>query len=105
LPDVTSQHPGPWPFDILRCALLDDGFHRTRSASSDSKMAQDPLSPLAPAKVRVLVLPLGQIKRARFATFLDRLSAENVVHLRDISVDGRPNRSKTLRNPLQAAEK
>jgi trafficking protein particle complex subunit 9 len=56
-------------------------------------MAQDPLAPLAPAKVRALVLPLGQIKRARFASFLDRLNAENVVHLRDISVDGRPNRS------------
>jgi hypothetical protein len=54
----------------------------------------DQLSPVAPARVRAVLLPIGQIKRARFLSFVDRLQPENVVQLRDISPDGRPNRSK-----------
>lgn len=53
----------------------------------------DPLLPIAPARVKVLTVPLGQIKRERFSTFVERLNTEHVVHLRDISPDGRPNRS------------
>ncbi|KAI1332055.1 Trs120-domain-containing protein [Xylariaceae sp. FL0255] len=49
--------------------------------------------PIAPARVRALVLPVGQIKRERFHTFVQRLNQENVVQLRDISADGRPNRN------------
>ncbi|KAJ9131087.1 Hypercellular protein A [Pleurostoma richardsiae] len=56
-------------------------------------MSIDPLLPIAPARVKALVLPLGHIKRDRFASFLDRLKSEHVVHLRDISADGRPNRN------------
>jgi hypothetical protein len=44
--------------------------------------------------VKALLLPLGRIKAARFASFAERLQAEHVVQLRDISADGRPNRSK-----------
>jgi hypothetical protein len=40
-----------------------------------------------------LAVPIGQIKRQRFVTFVERLNAEHVVHLRDITADGRPNRS------------
>lgn len=57
-------------------------------------MSLDPLLPIAPARVKALLLPLGKIKAARFATFAERLQAEHVVQLRDISADGRPNRSK-----------
>ncbi|PMD43074.1 Trs120-domain-containing protein [Hyaloscypha variabilis F] len=53
----------------------------------------DQLSPAAPARVRVVLLPIGQIKRARFLNFVDRLQPENVVRLGDISPDGRPNRN------------
>ncbi|KAK0754829.1 TRAPP II complex [Schizothecium vesticola] len=56
-------------------------------------MSLDPLLPIAPARVKALVLPIGRIKRDRFAAFVDRLNAEHVVHLRDISPDGRPHRN------------
>ncbi|KAG0648336.1 Transport particle subunit [Hyphodiscus hymeniophilus] len=53
----------------------------------------DQLSPVAPARVRVVLLPIGQIKRARFLSFIERLHPECVVRLGDISPDGRPNRN------------
>ncbi|KAK3945038.1 transport protein Trs120 or TRAPPC9 TRAPP II complex subunit-domain-containing protein [Diplogelasinospora grovesii] len=56
-------------------------------------MSLDPLSPIAPARVKALVVPIGRIKRERFTTFVDRLNGEHVVHLGDISPDGRPNRN------------
>ncbi|KAL7945494.1 TRAPP II complex [Trichoderma barbatum] len=56
-------------------------------------MSLDPLLPIAPARVKALLLPLGKIKAARFASFAERLQAEHVVQLRDISADGRPNRN------------
>lgn len=63
-------------------------------------MSLDSTIPIAPARVRGLVLPVGQIKRDRFSSFVQRLNEEHVVHLRDISADGRPNRSKL---PLSCA--
>lgn len=56
-------------------------------------MGVDPLSPIAPVRLRALLLPIGRIKRSRFLSFAARLQAENVVRLGDISPDGRPNRS------------
>lgn len=56
-------------------------------------MSLDPLLPVAPATVKALLLPLGKIKAERFASFADRLRAEHVVHLRDISADSRPYRN------------
>lgn len=56
-------------------------------------MSLDPLLPIAPARVRALVVPIGQIKKDRFAAFVERLNTEHVVHLRDITPDKRPNRS------------
>ncbi|KAG9243035.1 TRAPP II complex [Calycina marina] len=53
----------------------------------------DQLSPAAPARVRVVVLPIGQIKRARFLSFVERLQPEHVIQLGDVSPDGRPNRN------------
>ncbi|KAL4818216.1 TRAPP II complex [Aspergillus spinulosporus] len=56
-------------------------------------MGVDPLSPIAPARLRALILPVGKIKRSRFLSFAARLQAENVVRLGDISPDARPNRN------------
>lgn len=56
-------------------------------------MGVDPLSPIAPVRLRALLLPIGKIKRSRFLSFAARLQAENVVRLSDISPDARPNRS------------
>lgn len=60
-------------------------------------MSADSLSPIAPARVKALVLPLGHIKATRFTSFLERLQTEHVVHLRDVSADKRPNRSMMRR--------
>ncbi|KAM4066634.1 transport protein [Hirsutella rhossiliensis] len=56
-------------------------------------MSLDPLLPIAPARVKALLLPLGKLRADKFASFADRLRAEHVVQLRDISPDGRPNRN------------
>ncbi|SPQ21676.1 17a5d09a-9974-4f62-93e7-e79049d51761 [Thermothielavioides terrestris] len=56
-------------------------------------MTLDPLSPVGPARVKALVLPVGLIKRERFTAFVDRLNAEKVVFLRDVTPDGRPHRN------------
>jgi hypothetical protein len=56
-------------------------------------MSFDPLSPIGPARVKALVVPLGQIKPDRFSTFVESLNTEHVVHLRDVTADARPNRS------------
>lgn len=61
-------------------------------------MGVDPLSPIAPVRLRALLLPIGKIKRSRFLSFAARLQAENVVRLGDISPDARPNRS--MRNDM-----
>lgn len=57
-------------------------------------MTPDPFLPVAPARVKTLVLPIGRIKRDRFDTFVKSLTPENVVQLRDVTADGRPNRSR-----------
>jgi len=56
-------------------------------------MAIDPLSPIAPARIRALLLPVGRIKRSRFMTFVDLLQPQCLVRLGDISPDPRPDRS------------
>ncbi|KAL2138946.1 hypothetical protein VTI28DRAFT_6011 [Corynascus sepedonium] len=56
-------------------------------------MTVDPLLPVAPARVKALVLPVGHITRKRFTAFVDRLNAESVVFLRDVTPDARPHRN------------
>ncbi|OCL07841.1 Trs120-domain-containing protein [Glonium stellatum] len=56
-------------------------------------MAIDPLSPIAPARIRALLLPVGRIKRSSFTNFVDILRSECMVRLGDISPDPRPNRN------------
>ncbi|CAK7265261.1 hypothetical protein SEPCBS119000_001415 [Sporothrix epigloea] len=53
----------------------------------------DPFLPVSPAQVKVLVLPVGPVRRDRFASFLERLKDESVVQLRDVTADSRPNRN------------
>lgn len=62
----------------------------------------DTLSPLAPAHVRVLVLPAGRIKRQRFRQFFNELKKVGEVRLGDVTPDPRPDR--TLFSPLHAPE-
>ncbi|KAF3811177.1 hypothetical protein GCG54_00001491 [Colletotrichum gloeosporioides] len=57
-------------------------------------MSLDSLLPIAPARVRALILPVGQIRSDRFSSFVERLRPEHVVSLRDVTPDGRPHRSK-----------
>lgn len=56
-------------------------------------MFLDPFSVVAPARVRILLLPHGPIRHSRFASFIARLEEERVVRLGDVSPDGRPHRS------------
>ena len=56
-------------------------------------MALDPLSPIAPARIRALLVPVSRIKRSRFVAFVDLLRSEDIVRLGDISPDSRPDRS------------
>ncbi|MCJ1401374.1 hypothetical protein MMC11_004586 [Xylographa trunciseda] len=56
-------------------------------------MGIDALSPVAPARIRCLLLPSGTIKRSRFLTFVERLQQESTVRLGDVS----PN-TKSQRN-------
>jgi hypothetical protein len=63
----------------------------------------DQLSPIAPARIQAVLLPIGQIKRAQFLSFVDRLRAENVVQLGDISPDGRPHRSSCYYPKMDSA--
>lgn len=59
----------------------------------DVAMAVDPLSPIAPARIRALLLPVGRIKRSRFLAYVDLLQQQSLVRLGDISPDPRPDRS------------
>ncbi|KAI5298346.1 hypothetical protein KEM55_003498 [Ascosphaera atra] len=52
-------------------------------------MTVDPLSPIAPARIRALLVPVGRIKRSRFLALAQRLQDYNVVRLGDVSPDGR----------------
>lgn len=64
-----------------------------RTTCFDTAMGIDPLSPIAPARPRVLLLPAGKVTRSRFKSFVQRIQPENRVRLGDVSPDGRPNRS------------
>jgi hypothetical protein len=59
-------------------------------------MAVDPLSPIAPARIRALLLPVGRIRRSRFLAFVELLQEQSLVRLGDVSPDPRPDRSTTL---------
>ncbi|KAF1951959.1 Trs120-domain-containing protein [Byssothecium circinans] len=56
-------------------------------------MAVDPLSPIAPARIRALLLPVGRIKRSRFLAFVEALQPYRLIRLGDVSPDPRPDRN------------
>ncbi|KAK6344227.1 hypothetical protein TWF696_007869 [Orbilia brochopaga] len=58
----------------------------------------DPLSFTAPSHIRVLLAPVGRIKRAKFYEFVERLQAVNTVRLEDVSLDSRG--ARTTFSPL-----
>lgn len=57
-------------------------------------MSLDPLSIVTPARLRVLLVPIGNVRQSRFASFVERLQQVNVVRLGDVSPEIRPHRSK-----------
>jgi hypothetical protein len=63
-------------------------------------MGVDPLSPIAGARIRALLLPIGRIKRSRFLKFVELLQQQSLVRLGDISPDPRPDRSTDPRAKL-----
>ncbi|KAH6642708.1 TRAPP II complex [Boeremia exigua] len=59
-------------------------------------MAAEPLSPMdfiAPARIKVQLLPVGRIRRMRFLAFVDLLRQQSLVRLGDVSPDPRPDRN------------
>ncbi|KAJ2905855.1 hypothetical protein MKZ38_004103 [Zalerion maritima] len=92
-----SIHPTrTTPLSYQHVAPPLDG-HDTSTAlkpqNANARMSLDSLVPITPARVKALLLPVGQIKLHRFASFVETLKTEHVVHLRDVSADGRPNRN------------
>lgn len=62
-------------------------FDRERSdlSSAKKRCTMDRFSPVAPAFIRVLVLPVGEIERQRFLEFLSRLQKEAwLINLTDV---------------------
>ncbi|KAK6541816.1 hypothetical protein TWF694_007597 [Orbilia ellipsospora] len=58
----------------------------------------DPLSFTAPSHIKVLLAPVGRIKRAKFYEFVERLQAGNKVRLENVGLDSRG--TKTTFSPL-----
>lgn len=52
------------------------------------------LSPIVPARVPVLLLPIGRVQKQRFSSHVERLRRETIVRLGDISPDARSDKSK-----------
>lgn len=57
----------------------------TGSQRTNTMMGRDVLSPIEPARVKVLLLPAGNVKRSRFASFVSRLEEVDEVQLSDVS--------------------
>lgn len=56
-------------------------------------MSLDPLTYPTSSRLRALICPLGRITRQRFLTLADRIQAENIVRLGDVTPDPKPNRT------------
>jgi len=89
--DTVLSNEYPWRIPARQRKLTKS--YNSNPNSANVIMGLDPLSPIAPARIRALLLPFGRIKRTRFQSFVGRLQPENVVRLGDVSPDGRPNRS------------
>ncbi|KAL8782547.1 MAG: hypothetical protein Q9213_005272 [Squamulea squamosa] len=59
-------------------------------------MGGDDFSVVAPARLKILCVPVGQIQRSRFQGFVDRLALENVVRLGDVSPSSSPHGSQYI---------
>ena len=56
-------------------------------------MGLDALSFTVPARVKVLLIPVGHVKQSRLGAFVRRLQQQNFIRLGDISPDGRADES------------
>ena len=57
-------------------------------------MGGDPFSVVAPAQVKILCVPVGQIQKSRFYGFVKRLEQETVIRLGDVSPKRGPHGSQ-----------
>lgn len=57
-------------------------------------MGGDTFSVVAPARVKVLCVPVGRIHRSKFHGFVERLKQENVIRLGDVSPNRGPHGSQ-----------
>ena len=57
-------------------------------------MGGDPFSVVAPAQIKVLCVPVGQIQKSSFHGFVKRLGQENVIRLGDVSPNRGPHGSQ-----------
>lgn len=81
-------------------------LHFTKNANRSTKnsdqfinhsaMAIDAYSFAAPSRVKVLVVPVGRIKRSRFLECVERLRSVNDIKLGDVSPDSRGSRSTAI---------
>lgn len=51
----------------------------------NTMMGNDSLSPITPARINVLLVPAGNVKRSRFDSFVSRLAEINEVRLGDVN--------------------
>jgi hypothetical protein len=65
-------------------AERDQAARKSRAGRSMDACVLDPLSYVAPARIKVLVKPWLPIKRTRYDSFLARLKAVNEVRLSDV---------------------
>ena len=63
-------------------------------------MGLDPFSPVAPARVRCLLLPCGRIQASRYSTFVERLKQNLTVRLSDVSPNDGAQRSRSQLLPI-----
>ncbi|KAL8765944.1 MAG: hypothetical protein Q9209_007141 [Squamulea sp. 1 TL-2023] len=59
-------------------------------------MGGDNFSVVAPARLKILCVPVGQIQRSRFQGFVNRLAQESVIRLGDVSPSSSPHGSQYL---------
>lgn len=92
--------PPVWTLGKVPCPIRAclEGYHKCA-------MDLDPLSIVSPARVKVLLIPVGHVRQSRFASFVGRLQYVNVVRLGDVSPDSRPHRSTVMLLPYTSVQR
>lgn len=63
---------------------------------SEDDMEADPVSPVALARLRALLVPIGRMKASDFGCYVEALKSEPCIRLGDVSPDGRSDSSALL---------